>query len=113
LKTLYEGLFIFPETLDEEQLDQAIDAVKGELEKLGGSFENATRLGKRSFARPMKKKKAGIYAIIMFRFDGSNIAALKRRLKLSTNVFRAQFMKKDESALTAEPEVVAEETQEA
>jgi len=99
LKTLYEGLFIFPETLDEEQLDQAIDAVKVEIEKLEGSFENATRLGKRSFARPMKKKKAGIYAIIMFRFDGSQIDALKRRLKLSTNVFRAQFMKKDESAI--------------
>jgi len=113
LKTLYEGLFIFPETLDEEQLDQAIDAVKVEIEKLAGSFENATRLGKRSFARPMKKKKAGIYTIIMFRLEGSKIAALKRRLKLSTNVFRAQFMKKDESALTAAAEAVADETLEA
>ncbi len=113
MKTLYEGLFIFPETLAEEQLDQAIDAVKSEVENLGGSFENVTRLGKRSFARPMKKKKAGIYAIIMFHFDGAQIDALKRRLKLSTNVFRAQFMKKDESALTVKPEVIAEETQEA
>ncbi len=101
MKTLYEGFFIFPETLDEGQLDQAIDAVKVELEKLGGSFENATRLGKRSFARPMKKKKAGIYAIIMFRLEGSQIAALKRRLKLSTDVFRAQFMKVDEAAVAA------------
>jgi len=101
LKTLYEGLFIFPETLDEGQLDQAIDAVKVEIEKLGGSFENATRLGKRSFARPMKKKKAGIYAILTFRIDGKEISALKRRLKLSTNVFRAQFMKVDEAAVAA------------
>ncbi len=113
MKTLYEGLFIFPETLDEEQLDQAMNAVKVEIEKLGGSFENATRLGKRSFARPMKKKKAGIYAIIMFRLEGSQVAELKRRLKLSTNVFRAQFMKKDESALTVTAEAVADETQEA
>jgi small subunit ribosomal protein S6 len=102
LKALYEGLFIFPETLDEEQLDQAIDAVKGELEKLGGSLESTTRLGKRSFARPMKKKKAGIYAIIMFRLDGENISALKLRLKLGTCVFRSQFMKKDESKVAAE-----------
>ena len=101
MKTLYEGFFIFPETLDEGQLDQAIDAVKGEIEKLGGSFENATRLGKRSFARPMKKKKAGIYAILTFRLDGKEIGALKHRLKLSTNVFRAQFMKLDEAALAA------------
>jgi len=101
LKTLYEGLFIFPETLEEEQLDQAIAAVKTEIESLEGVFENATRLGKRSFARPMKKKKAGIYAIITFRIEGLKVADLKRRLKLATNVFRAQFMKVDEAALAA------------
>ena len=95
MKALYEGLFIFPETLDEEQLDQAIDAVKVELEKLDGSLESITRLGKRSFARPMKKKRAGIYTIIMFRLDGGSIPALKHRLTLGTNVFRSQFMKKD------------------
>lgn len=102
MKSLYEGLFIFPETLDEEQLDQAIDAVKVELEKLDGSLESTTRLGKRSFARPMKKKNAGIYTIIMFRLDGLKIPALKHRLKLSTNVFRAQFVRKEESDVTQE-----------
>jgi small subunit ribosomal protein S6 len=102
LKTLYEGLFIFPESLGEEELDQAIDAVKGELEKLGGTLESSTRLGKRSFARPMRKKKAGNYAVIMFRIDGGQIDALKRRLKLGTNVFRAQFVKKDEAEAVQE-----------
>ena len=102
MKTLYEGFFIFPELLDEEQLDQAIDAVKVELEKLGGSLESSTRLGKRNFARPMKKKNAGIYVIIMFRLDGEQIDALKKRLKLVTNVFRSQFIKKDESDVTPE-----------
>lgn len=102
MKALYEGLFIFPETLSEEDLDQAIDAVKTELEKLDGSLESSTRLGKRSFARPMKKKKAGIYAIIMFRMDGLKIPAFKHRLKLATNVFRAQFVKKEESEIAQE-----------
>jgi ribosomal protein S6 len=101
LKTLYEGLFIFPEILDDVQLDQALEAVKVELEKLEGVLESSTRLGKRSFARPMKKKKGGIYVVIMFRLDGSRIDAFKHRLKLATNVFRAQFMQKDE-AVTAQ-----------
>jgi small subunit ribosomal protein S6 len=95
LKTLYEGLFIFPETLEDAQLDLAIEAVKTELEKLGGTLESSTRLGKRSFARPMRKKKAGIYVVMMFRLEGGQIIALKNRLKLATNVFRAQFMQKD------------------
>lgn len=102
MKTLYEGLFIFPELLDEEQLDQAIDAVKTELEKLGGSLESSTRLGKRSFARPLRKKKAGNYVVIMFELDGDQIDALKHRLKLATNVFRAQFVKADEKTVAQE-----------
>ncbi len=44
MKTLYEGLFIFPETLDEAQLDLAIESVKTELEKLGGTLESSTRM---------------------------------------------------------------------
>ncbi|NOU35486.1 MAG: 30S ribosomal protein S6 [Kiritimatiellaceae bacterium] len=102
MKTLYEGLYIFPETLDEAQLDQALEAVKVELEKLGGTLESSTRLGKRSFARPLRKKKGGIYVVNMFRLEGGQMAAFKHRLKLTTNVFRAQFMQKDEAATAQE-----------
>jgi small subunit ribosomal protein S6 len=92
LKTLYEGLFIFPETLDEENLDQAIIRVKEELEKLGGTLESTTRMGKKMFARPLKKQKAGFYVVLMFNLDGTKIDAFKQRLKLATNVFRSQFV---------------------
>lgn len=102
MNTLYEGLFIFPETLDDEQLDQAIDSVKVELERLEGSLESSTRMGKRSFARPMHKKKAGIYVVIMFRLAGNQIDAFKHRLDLVTNVFRAQFIRKEEAEVTQE-----------
>ena len=92
MNTLYEGLFIFPESLDEEGLDQAIGRVKEELEKLGGSIESTTRMGKKSFARPLKKQKAGLYTVIMFRIDGTKLDAFKARLKLTSNVFRHQFV---------------------
>ena len=98
MKTLYEGLFIFPESLNEEELGQSIDVVKAEIEKLDGVFESSTRVGKRSFARPLRKKKAGHYVILMFRLDGEKINALKHRLKLATDVFRALFIKKEEEA---------------
>lgn len=92
MNTLYEGLFIFPEVLDEEGLDQSIAKVKEELEKLGGSIESTTRMGKKTFARPLKKQKAGLYVVIMFKLDGAKIDAFKARLKLTTNVFRHQFV---------------------
>jgi ribosomal protein S6 len=103
LNNLYEGLFIFPETLDEEGLDQAIAEVKVELEKLGGSIESSTRIGKKTFARPLKKQKAGIYVVLMFKIEGTKLDALKARLKLATNVFRHQFV------AASEVEVVAQE----
>jgi small subunit ribosomal protein S6 len=102
LNTLYEGLFIFPETLDEEGLDQSIAHVKGELEKLGGTLESTTRMGKKNFARPLKKQKAGFYVVLMFKLDGTKIDALKERLKLSSNVFRAQFVLPSESEVAQE-----------
>ena len=88
----YEGLFIFPEALDEEGLDQAIGRVKEELEKLGGSIESTARMGKKTFARPLKKQKAGLYVVIMFKLEGTQLDAFKARLKLTTNVFRHQFV---------------------
>ena len=91
----YEGLFIFPEVLDEEGLDQAIGRVKEELEKLGGSIESTTRMGKKTFARPLKKQKAGLYVVVMFNLDGGQMDAFKTRLKLTTDVFRHQFVESD------------------
>jgi len=102
LKTLYEGLFIFPETLDEEGLDMAVARVKEELEKLGGTLESTTRMGKKNFARPLKKQKAGFYVMLVFRLEGAQIDAFKKRLKLATDVFRAQFVLAEEVEATQE-----------
>ena len=102
MNTLYEGLFIFPETLDEEGLDLSVARVKEELEKLGGTLESTTRMGKKNFARPLKKQKAGFYVVLMFKLEGAKIDALKQRLKLSTNVFRAQFVVATESEVAQE-----------
>ena len=73
MNTLYEGLFIFPDVLDEEALDLALGRVKEELELLGGAIESTTRMGKKAFARPLKKQKAGLYVVMMFNIDGTKL----------------------------------------
>ena len=102
MNTLYEGLFIFPETLDEETLDLAITRVKEELENLGGSLESTTRMGKKNFARPLKKQKAGFYVVLMIKLDGTKLDAFKKRLTLATDVFRSQFVLAEESEVVQE-----------
>ena len=66
--------------------------MKEELETLGGSIESTTRMGKKTFARPLQKQKAGFYVVMMFKADGTKLDDFKARLKLSTNVFRHQFV---------------------
>jgi ribosomal protein S6 len=100
LKTVFEGLYIFPEGFTDEELTTSIDQVKGEIKKLGGNVLSTMNLGRRMFAREMKKQTAGMYVIIDMEIDGLKVDALKLRLKLGTNVFRAQYIKKE--AATAE-----------
>tara|TARA_E500000178_G_scaffold355655_1_gene429097 strand:- start:8339 stop:8683 length:345 start_codon:yes stop_codon:yes gene_type:complete len=110
LSKVYEGLFIFPEALDEAGLDQAIERVKEELEKLGGSLDSSVRMGKKQFARAMKKEKSGYYVVLVFSLAADQVDAFKARLKLSTNVFRHQFSALDPASLTETAVETAAET---
>ena len=61
-------------------------------------MKNAVRLGKRPFARPMKKQDAGYYYVIDFELEGDQVTPLKERLKLNEFVFRVQIVCKEENA---------------
>jgi small subunit ribosomal protein S6 len=99
----YEAMIILPESLKEEALDGALERVEAEIEKLGGAVEAKTRLGRRVFARPLKKHTAGQYMVLTFRMDGSKIASLQARLKLNEEVFRVQVLRIPETAAAAAP----------
>lgn len=112
MKTMYEGMFIFPKALNEDEVEEALTIVAEEIQKCGGTVESTTRLGKRSFARTMKKQDAGYYAVIGFELDGSEVSNLHARLKLNDKVFRAQIVhapKLDDSHKEGHESIVKEE----
>ena len=88
----YEAMIIFRESLKETDWDGAVDAVRTEIEKLGGKVTSSTRLGKRDFARPLQKQQSGHYGLIAFELAGDKIAALQARLRLDEQVFRVQVV---------------------
>ena len=102
MSRIYEGLFIFPETLDEEGLDKAIETVKNELVNLGGFLDSSVRMGKRQFARMMKKQKSGYYVVLVFSLETEKITKFKERLKLGTDVFSYQFKVVNQADLVSE-----------
>jgi small subunit ribosomal protein S6 len=111
VKTLnkYAALFIFPTSLEEEQLDKAVDRACAEIEKLGGKIDGRRILGRRHFARPMKKMEAGCYVRVVFSADAGVISPVLARYKLNEDVFRVQIVRAEEEV----PEEAAKEKAEA
>ena len=88
----YEAMIIFRENLKDTEWDGAVEAVRAEIEKLGGTLSSCTRLGRREFARPMQKQQSGNYGLMAFELAGEKVGALQARLKLDANVFRVQVV---------------------
>ena len=87
----YEAMFIFQESL--KDVEAALEKVRGEIKKHGGEVESATRLGKRMFARKMKKQDAGQYVIVTFRAPTDQAKTLMTRFKMNEEIFRAQIIR--------------------
>ena len=98
----YEGMFILLGSSEGEEVEAALGRVRAEIEKLGGEVDSTTRLGKRAFARPLKKREAGQYAVLSFRLDGGKLDALRARYKLSEDVLRVQFIRLKETTEAAD-----------
>lgn len=88
----YEGLIIFPQMTDEQVLEEKLGKIRNEITRLGGVVAATTRMGRNAFARPLKKKESGVYALVAFSLDPLQIASLRERLKLNEDVVRIMIV---------------------
>lgn len=88
----YEGMFIFPDRLKEEETDEVLKGVRAEIEKHGGKIVSSVRLGRRPFSRVLKNESHGHYAVVVFDIDGREISALQARFKLNEQIMRVQIV---------------------
>jgi len=98
LKT-YEGMFIFEETLRDEALDQVLDNVNGEIKRVGGNIVASRIMGRRTFARPMKKRDSGVYVRTILNLPPDQIETLRGRFAIREDVVRVQIVSGDEKSL--------------
>lgn len=89
----YEAMYIFPDRLKEEDVDGVLKDARAEIERLGGTVISSTRLGRRPFARPIKKTDYGHYAVATFTLDNQQVPALHARARLSEDVLRLQVVR--------------------
>lgn len=98
----YEGMFIFPGNLNEEEMEEALGKVQNDIQNAGGEVEGVARLGKRSFARPLKGIDNGYYTVLNLDISGDEIKKLHARFKLDDNVLRVFFVLASASTETEE-----------
>ncbi|MGA0333198.1 MAG: 30S ribosomal protein S6 [Kiritimatiellia bacterium] len=94
----YEAMVILPESLTEDEIEQGLDRLTATVKKLGGQASKASRMGRKTFARPMHKQTVGEYALLRFELDGEKIAELQSILKLDESIFRVQFTRLPDAA---------------
>jgi small subunit ribosomal protein S6 len=92
----YDGLFIFAGAVKDEALEKVVEKASAEITRLGGHVESTDTFGRRTFARPMKKRDNGVYVKIRFQLDTDKVDALRARYRMSEDVFRVQVLVRDE-----------------
>lgn len=107
--TTYEGLFVFPERLQEQEIADALAAVVADMERFDVKLLGTRKLGRRTFARPIRKMRAGVYVRMVFEMDGQKVDALRQRLKLNNTLIRAQITVGDEQSMAWVQEPANEE----
>lgn len=92
----YDGLYIFAGNAKDDVLENDLAKALAEVTRLGGVIETQDILGKRTFARPMKKRENGVYALVRFNLDPAKVSELVNRYKLVEEVFRVQILAVDD-----------------
>ena len=85
------ALVIFSAAVRDDGLEAAVGRFADELKALGAEIESTEALGRRTFARTLAKRDAGLYAKVRFDAEPDAIAKMRERFRLYEDTFRIQF----------------------
>jgi len=92
-------MVILSERLTEEEVEKGLDSLCKIIKDLGGSTNRPTRLGRRPFARPLKKETSGEFALVTLTIESQRLVELRERIRHDELLFRVQISRVDEKAL--------------
>ena len=90
-----DALYIFVGIAKADALEANLEKALAEVTRLGGTVVAKDSLGRRAFARPMKKRENGVYVKVRFELDPAKVDELVKRYKLVEEVFRVQILAVD------------------
>ena len=100
-KHIYETTFIVNASVDDAQIEAAIERVQDVITKNGGTIIALNKWGRKRLAYPINKKTTGFYCHIEFEAEGSVIGLVERSYQLDELILRFLTIHLSRNALKA------------
>jgi small subunit ribosomal protein S6 len=98
----YEVVFVAAPTLTSEELDGFISHAQTVVEGKNGKIIKVDNWGKKSLAYKIKRFREGYYVVLSIEGDGSAIAELERRFRVTDYIIRFISVRVDEDLKRSE-----------
>lgn len=92
----YELALVINGKLADEARDEALEQVKGYIERFGGSIVNVDDWGKRRLAYEIQKMREGFYYFITFESESDSPAQIESRIRIMETVIRFLIVRVEE-----------------
>ena len=104
---MYELLLVLPGTLSEDDVAPAVDQVRTVLTEAGATDISIEDRGKSRLAYPIKHIRYGYFQLGYFQAEPAQTPAIQGKLRLMSNLLRAQINKFSSKATKRETPMVA------
>ncbi len=94
----YETIFILDNRKVEDGGETFSKKVGKFVDQLGGKVQKVVSLGRRHFARPIGKHRAGVYWDFIMDLEPGHIVALQDQYRLDSTVLRLEVLKYQEGS---------------
>lgn len=92
----YEVMFIVRPDVEEAEIDKLIEGFSGNVTDGGGEVKSVEKMGRRRLAYTVRKFNDGFYVLLTILAEGSLIAEIERRLRVSEQVIKFITVRIDE-----------------
>src|SRR6516162_185069 len=94
---IYEELFIVKPDAPDEEVDQYVEQLRGQLTSLGATVDKVDKWGKRKLAYKVDKYREGAYVLFQFSAGPETVKEFERRLRVSDLVIKFLTVRTDQT----------------